>query len=367
MDKQIGSNLLREIFYDPKQGLSSPENLYRLAKKRDPDITFSQVKDFIRRQATNQVHKEKSPPKHYFPIKAGKPDHIWNIDLMDISRDAHHNSGYNFVLTVIDIYSRFAAGIPLKNKEGPTVLDAMKVMLNGDRKPEIIMSDNDSAFTSKAWMKEMEKQNIEMKFNESGDHHKSGIIDSFIRNLRRKIEKFKTAANTNRFIDVLGDLIENYNNSPHSSLGGSTPADPNYTKAKAILKDKEDQAEANYHPEKFPVGSRVRYVINKGKFEKGSRPKWSVVHTVTEQDGRDFKLSNGKTYKYYQLQPIVESQDGPEEPKIVKRKEKQIKPKKLRLALQKEGVEEENQLRTLRSRKPANQLLTDEGERIIWT
>src|SRR5690606_15431629 len=123
-------------------------------------------------------------------------DHIWNIDLMDISRDAHHNSGYNWVFTVIDIYSRFAAGIPLKNKEGKTVLGAMKVLLNGDRKPQVIMCDNDSAFTSRAWATEMAAQNIEMRFHEPGDHHKSGIIDSFIRNLRRKIEKFKTAANT---------------------------------------------------------------------------------------------------------------------------------------------------------------------------
>ncbi len=44
------------------------------------------------------------------------------------------------------------------------------------------------------------------------------IIERFNRTIRDKINKYMIAYKTNRFIDVLPELVENYNNSIHSSI-----------------------------------------------------------------------------------------------------------------------------------------------------
>ena len=370
MSEEDKQQLLKQIFYDPKRGLSSAPNLYTAAKAMNAKITHKDVKDFLLHQSVKQIHLEQRAPKHFFPIKSRGPDHIWCIDLCDTSRDAHHNSGYNWLFCCVDIATRYAWIVPLKNKEASTVTNAFLEILadpgNGHQKPELLMSDNDSAFISRTWKTMIKKENIHMSFADVGDHHKMGIIDAFIKTLRRLVESYRTAYKTQRYIDKIPVLLFNYNNRPHSSLGGSTPTNPNLKKARLILLKKEKRASEYYKPELFAVGSQVRYVLNRNLFEKGSKPRWSVPHKIAAQDGRNFQLDNGNSYKYYQLQPIKGTQEAPPEEEEIRPASPKLKPKKYRLALQKEGVAEENVTRTLRPRVPSHQLISDKGERVLY-
>lgn len=371
---------LQQIFYDPSKGLSSAAQLYKIAKAVNPKITQKDVKAFIQSQSVKQIHREIKAPKHYFPIKSGGKDHIWTIDLADTSRDAHFNSGINWLFVCVDIATRYAWIVPMKNKEASTVTKAFESILaelneersangsaksNGHSKPEIIMSDNDSAFISRSWKAMTNKYGIEMSFAEVGDHHKQGIIEAFIRTLRRLIESYRTAYKTKRYIDVIPQLLDNYNHRPHASLGGSTPAKPDLKRARIIVLAKEEKASEFYNPELFPEGAEVRYVLNRNVFERGSLPKWSAPHKVEKQDGRNFTLDNGNTYN--QLQPIRAPQEAPPLQTPDRPASPPRQSKKYRLALQQEGVEESSIKQALRPRAPANQLISNKGERIIWS
>jgi hypothetical protein len=51
-------------------------------------------------------------------------DHTWQADLVDVSKYADENDGYKFLLTCIDVFSKYAWAVPLKNKSGKTVTEA---------------------------------------------------------------------------------------------------------------------------------------------------------------------------------------------------------------------------------------------------
>ena len=56
-------------------------------------------------------------------------DKIWAGDLADMRAFSKHNDGVTFLLLIIDIFSKYGWVIPLKNKEGKTVAEALKKYL----------------------------------------------------------------------------------------------------------------------------------------------------------------------------------------------------------------------------------------------
>ena len=69
------------------------------------------------------------------------------------------NKGFRFLLCVIDIYSKFACVIPLKDKKGITITNAFqKFLKESNRKPNKIWVDKGSEFynrSMKSWLEKM--------------------------------------------------------------------------------------------------------------------------------------------------------------------------------------------------------------------
>ena len=53
-------------------------------------------------------------------------DNIWGADLADIQLTSKFNKRIRFLLCVIDIYSKYAWIIPLKDKKGITITNAFQ-------------------------------------------------------------------------------------------------------------------------------------------------------------------------------------------------------------------------------------------------
>jgi transposase InsO family protein len=334
---------LKKLYYD---GLMGGElKLYKAAKAEGLSVTHKSVKEWLDKQSVEQIHAKPTTIKKFFPIKAPWIDFEWQTDLIDVSRDAHANLGVNYILMVIDIYSRFAWCVPLKDKKTATIISAFTKVLEDciadkHNKPELLLSDNGSEFISKEFKALMAKNNIKQVFAVVGDHHKLGIGDSFVRNLRRYTEKYKTSAKTDKYITRLPLIVKNYNKSYHSALGAA-PNNPNEEFIEKRIKLKESVA--NLGLKSFKVGDSVRYITNRIMFMKSSKPNWSkTVHKIVEisDNKRVIKLDNGKSYKYYELYNIkgTESYSYPEE-KEPDTQGKPIMRKSQRLAIQREGID----------------------------
>ena len=61
---------------------------------------------------------------------------IWGVDLAGMQLISKFNKGFRFLLCVVDIFSKYAWVVPLKDKKGISIVDAFqKILDDSDRKP----------------------------------------------------------------------------------------------------------------------------------------------------------------------------------------------------------------------------------------
>ena len=83
----------------------------------------------------------------------------WSADLIDKLSLSKYNNNYKFILTVVDIFTKYAWAILLKNKSGLSITNGFKIVLGVSRKPEKLWIDRGSEFynkTFKSLLKEFE-------------------------------------------------------------------------------------------------------------------------------------------------------------------------------------------------------------------
>ena len=197
------------------------------------------------------------------------PNEIWSADLIDLKKLKKYNNGFQYIINIIDLYSRYAWSIPIKNKTGKSIVEAFDSIRGS--KPKKLWVDNGSEFYNKIFKKWLNDNNIEMysTFNEG----KAVVIERFNRTLKNKMFKYFTANGTYKYIDILSSLINEYNNKKHSS----TKLSPN-----ELYFDKQNSKKKFFTSDKklpiyydFKIGDKVRISKFKKKFEKGYTPNWT--------------------------------------------------------------------------------------------
>ena len=185
------------------------------------------------------------------------------------------NKGFRFLLYVIDIYSKYAWFVPLKDNKGVSIVNAFQSILRkSNRKPNKIWVDKGSEFHNRSVKSWLEKNDIEMY--STHNEGKSVVAGRFIRTIKNNIYKHMTSISENVYIDKLDDIVNEYNNTKHRT-----------TKMKPIdVKDNtyiDFVKEVNDNGPKFKVGAHVRISKNKNIFSKGSTPNWSEAVFVIKK------------------------------------------------------------------------------------
>ena len=219
-------------------------------------------------------------------------DKIWAADLADLSALKENNQGVNFLLLVIDIFSKYGWIVPLKDKKGETVAKALKQIFKEGRRPDKLWTDKGREFFNKDVKDLVELYNTE-------NEEKSSIVERWIRTMKEKMWKYFTDNNTYNYMSVLPDLLEDYNNTVHSSTK-FTPIDASKKKNELTVWRNlyPDRFKTNRLTPKFSVGDLVRITKKKKVFEKGYTTRWTK-ETFTIKEIRD---TNPITYKIEDLE-----------------------------------------------------------------
>ena len=138
-------------------------------------------------------------------------DNIWGVDLADMQSLSRKNKGIKYLLCAIDLYSKYAFVIPLKDKKGICIVNAFnKIIKQSNRKPNKIWADQGREFYNNVFKKWLSDNDIIMysMYNEV----KSVVAERFIRTLKNKFYKHMTATGKNVYYDVLDDVVNKYNN-----------------------------------------------------------------------------------------------------------------------------------------------------------
>ena len=146
-------------------------------------------------------------------------DNIWGVDLADIQLLSKYNKGIRFLLCVIDIFSKYAWVVPLKDKIGISIVNAFQIILkqsNSKRKPNKIWVDKGSKFYNASFKKWLRDNDIVMY--STHNEGKSVVAERFIRTIKSKIYKYMTSISKNVYIDKLDDIVDEYNNTYHATI-----------------------------------------------------------------------------------------------------------------------------------------------------
>ena len=134
-------------------------------------------------------------------------DNTWGADLADIQLLSRYNKGIRFLLCVIDIFSKYASVVPLKDKKGVSIVAAFQSILKkSNRKPKKIWVDKGSEFYNASFKKWL--QDNDTVIYSTHNEGKSVVAERFIRTLKNKIYKYMTSISQNVYIDKLDDIVD---------------------------------------------------------------------------------------------------------------------------------------------------------------
>ena len=175
------------------------------------------------------------------------------------------NKAIKYLLCAIDLFSKYAFVVPLKDKKGVSIVSAFnKIIKQSNRKPNKIWVDQGSEFYKNVFKKWLSSNNIIMysTYNEV----KSVVAERFIRSLKDKLYKHMTDTGKNVYYDVLDDIVNEYNNTKHNTIKMKS-IDVKDDNNKRVYIDEHNKKSARYN-----VGDRVRISKFKNIFVKGYTP-----------------------------------------------------------------------------------------------
>ena len=207
------------------------------------------------------------------------------------------NKGIKYLLCAIDLFSKYAFVVPLKDKKGTSITNAFnKIIKQSNRKPNKIWVDQGGEFYNHVFKKWLSDNDIIMysTFNKG----KSVVAERFIRTFKNKFYKHMTATVKNVYHDVLDDVVNGYNNAKHSTIKIKPKGVKNdTTKSSAIARNKRVYIdEHNEKSGRYNVGDRVRISKFKNIFAKGYTPNWSreifIINKINDRVPYTYNLKD---------------------------------------------------------------------------
>ena len=279
--------VMHKIYYDP----SNPGGLGGVQRLRDSvkectglSPTIPTVKKFLLRQDAYTLH---APALKHFPrnrVIVNGIDKQFQADLVDMSEYSTENDNVQYLLTCIDVFSKYAWVICLKNKSGPSVTSAFKEILEQGRIPQKLQTDSGKEFYNKVFQKLMTQYKIH-HFSTSNET-KASVVERFNRTFKTRMWRYLTAVNSRRYIEVVQDMVAAYNSAYHRSIKmapSSVCKDNEKTVFNTLYKLKPHGTVLF----KFQMGDTVRISKHRGVFRKGYEQTFTdEFFTISKRIGR---------------------------------------------------------------------------------
>ena len=275
---------LKSVYFDVKNPISysGPTKIYRYLKKEGKyKVGLSAIKQWLQ---DIDAYSLQRPQRYKFKrnrVISQGIDFLWDVDLADVSNLTKENDGTRYLLIAIDVFSRFLWIQPLKSKQhGPLVEGLRKIFASG-RRPREIRSDKGSEFRNR-WVKEFFKtESIHHYFTQNVT--KANYAERVIRTIKVLFYRYFTHNHTYQYLDVLQDIVHNYNNRPHRSLNGLSPADVRSSNEAMlwknmyvdVLKPTETSKRKSTKRFKYKIGDFVRISSTKRTFQRDYQQKWT--------------------------------------------------------------------------------------------
>lgn len=230
-------------------------------------------------QVVKELHSDarKNFPRRNISVRG--IDETFQADLVEMIPYANQNRNFKYILTVIDVFSKYAWAIPIKNKTGLEVTRAMKKIFETDHRiPKNMQTDLGKEFYNVNFGNLMKAYKINHYSTYSTK--KAAIVERFNRTLKRKMWMQFSLQGSHRWLKILPNLVDEYNNTKHRTIkmkpvevckgDDQRLLNTAYNRKVIVPFNKKKKTP------KFKEDDWVRISKYKNAFEKGYEPNWTT-------------------------------------------------------------------------------------------
>lgn len=274
MDETLAKRL-SSLYYEPHRttALGGKKGLLReLIKRERPS-----AEEWLSGEDAYTLHKPAVKTFKRRPTIVSGLGKQLQADLMDVSSLREDNDNTKFLLTTIDVFSKKAWVVPITTKSGAQVAAAIRSVLRKTGRVPKLQTDKGKEFYNRDVKSVLKEFGVD-HFSTENEQMKASIVERFNRTLRGKIYRYITAKNTLRYVDILPQLVEGYNNTVHTATG-LPPNDVSYENQQEVWERLYERQtwlrKKSLSTPKLSPGDHVRISKARGAFERGYTPNWS--------------------------------------------------------------------------------------------
>ena len=226
-DDELSKNL-RALYLNPEEpgSFGGVEALYRRAKQLRIDASTSRkltrpvVRNFLSGESSYTLHRQVRKHFKRNPTYVSGIDQQWQADLADMQALSRANHGVRYLLTCIDVFSKYAWAIPCKAKSASEMVIAFRTLFKQShpRRPVRLQTDKGKEFLN-AQVQCLLRDTYHVQHFYSWSDQKAAVVERFNRTLKSRMWRYFSAKQTNHYLDVLPKLLQAYNHSYHRSIG----------------------------------------------------------------------------------------------------------------------------------------------------
>ena len=281
------NSFLSCVYISPEHAASFTglDKLYRVVRNQFPSITRKEIRKWAENNLSYSLHKPSRRTFKRNKVYAPEIDSLWKADLAFVQDVAKENDGVNYLLVVIDVFSKYVWVRPMKNKTAHSLLEAFDSILSEGRKPEKLRTDKGTEFLNETFQQYLKNKNIH--FYTANNESKASVVERVNRTLKSKLYRYFTAVNSLHYIDVLQDLVDSYNNTYHRSIGRA-PATFSLLNVGTVRRKLYGEMNSTAPKKfKFRAGDHVSLSLRKRLFKKGYKMNWTEeIFQITHQLSR---------------------------------------------------------------------------------
>ena len=261
------------------------DRFYAYLKAKYVGISHARVADFLQHAETHQLHLRPHKEHVIKPLVTTGPRKIWQCDLIDFTSYFPTN-GFRYLLTVIDVFSKFAYVKPLANKTAQLVAARLRDIF-AEEQPSTLQTDNGGEFQG-AVTDLCQELNIRQVFSKPYTPQSQGAVERFNGTIKKMIFGWITQHGTRTFGPHLQALVTAYNQTEHTTTK-RIPEVLHHAEGRPIrqaaarLRKRADQMTSTTEFTPIAEGDQVRLALRAidpavrrlGTFRRGALPQWS--------------------------------------------------------------------------------------------
>lgn len=126
--------MLLNRYHDPENP-GSYGGVTRFAKANN--IPIRRARTILEKDLGYTLHKPRRCHFPTLPVVVFNINEQWAADLIEVINLAKYNKGYRYLLTVVDVFSKYTWVEPIKSKTGQTVTEAFEKILKRENSRQL--------------------------------------------------------------------------------------------------------------------------------------------------------------------------------------------------------------------------------------